>query len=65
MRTVTVENLGNGKWAISTEFHDGIVYLAENAGEAVKKYEADRDCVVGTIHYYGESASEQLILSGF
>ena len=30
------------EWAISSEKHDGIIYLADSAEEAVKKYEQDR-----------------------
>lgn len=46
MRTIWIEELGDGLFAISTEFHDGIVYKADNYTEAIKKYEADRDCKV-------------------
>ena len=66
MRTVTVEDMGNGEYAISTEFHDAIVYLADSVEDAVKKYEADRDCVVGVVNCWDDISgnSEQLILSG-
>ena len=66
MRTVTVEDMGNGEYAISTEFHDAIVYLADSIEDAVKKYEADQDCVVGVVHHWDDISgnSEQLILSG-
>lgn len=50
---VWVEYLGRdwaGKqFAISSEKHDGIVYIANDAQEAVMKYEADRGCKVETI----------------
>ena len=66
MRTVTVEDLGNGTYAISTEFHDGIVYSADSVEDAVKKYEADQNCAVGVVHHWDDISgkSEQLILSG-
>ena len=56
-RTVWVKSLGITVWggdltrqyAISTEFHDGIVYNAHSVKEAVKKYEADRCCEVGEV----------------
>lgn len=65
MRTITVEDLGNGTYAISTEFHDGIVYSADSVEEAVKKYEADRNCVVGVVNFWDDisGSSEQLVLS--
>ena len=48
-----VEYLGSdwaGKqFAISTERHDGIVYMADSVQDAIKKYEADRNCKVETI----------------
>ena len=53
MRTVDIawiEYIGSdwsGKqFAISTERHDGIVYTATDAQDAVSKYEADRKCKV-------------------
>lgn len=65
MRTVTVEDMGNGEYAISTEFHDGIVYSADSVEEAVKKYESDKGCVVGVIHYWDDISgnSEQMSLT--
>ena len=64
MITIWVEDLGDGTYVISTEFHDGIIYPAESVEEAVKKYEADRDCKVGVIHCYDDISgdSEQLSL---
>ena len=65
MRTVWVESLADGTYAISTEFHDGIIYKADSVEDAVKKYEADRDCVVGVIHHWEDASgsSEQLVLT--
>lgn len=56
MRTVStawVQDLGKSwcghEFAISTERHDGIVYIANDAEEAIRKYEADRLCRVDRI----------------
>lgn len=50
VNTAWVEYLGRdwaGKsFAISTETHDGIVYIANDAMDAISKYEADRNCKV-------------------
>ena len=53
MRTINkawVQDLGTSwcghEFAISTERHDGIVYTAGSAAEAVRKYEADKQCEV-------------------
>ena len=48
--TAWVQDLGTSwcghEFAVSTEWHDGIVYIAGSAEEAVRKYEADRHCKV-------------------
>ena len=48
--TAWVQDLGTSwcghEFAVSTEWHDGIVYIADSAEEAVRKYEADRHCKV-------------------
>lgn len=64
MRTVCVEDLADGTYAISTEHHDAIVYEADSVEDAVKKYETDHDCVVGVVHYWDDVSgdSEQLVL---
>lgn len=56
MRTVSkawVQDLGRDwsghSFAVSTERHDGIVYTAHSVEEAIKKYEADRNCKVEEI----------------
>lgn len=56
MRTVSkawVQDLGRDwsghNFAVSTERHDGIVYTASSAEEAIRKYEADRCCKVAEI----------------
>ena len=58
MITIWVEDLGDGTYVISTEFHDGIIYPAESVEEAVKKYEADRDCKVGVINFWDDVSGE-------
>lgn len=63
MRTIWVEDLGNGEYVISTEFHDGIVYKADNVGEAVKKYEADKECSVGVINFWDDTSGDNRQLS--
>lgn len=44
--TVWIEDLGaqfyGHAWAISSERHDGIVYVADSKEEAICKYERDR-----------------------
>lgn len=37
------------EWVISSEWHDGIVYIANSKEEAVRKYEDDRDCKVDAV----------------
>ena len=37
------------EWVISSERHDGIVYIANSKEEAVRKYEDDRDCKVDAV----------------
>lgn len=55
MRTVniTLEDMGRqwyGRaWSISSEYHDGIVYIADSAGEAIRQYEATRGVKVGSV----------------
>lgn len=50
---ITIEQIHDnilGKcFAISTEYHDGIVYKAKSIKEAVKKYEQDRGVKVTQI----------------
>ena len=51
--TIWIEDLGHSwcghEWAVSSERHDGIVYVADSESEAVSKYEADRNCKVSKI----------------
>lgn len=51
--TVWVEDLGRSwcghEFAISTEKHDGLIYVATSVEDAVSKYEADRRCKVDKI----------------
>lgn len=51
--TIWVQDLGRSwcghEWAISSERHDGIVYIANSKSEAVSKYEADRHCKVTAV----------------
>lgn len=47
------DNLLGKCFAISTEYHDGIVYRANSIKEAVKKYEADRGVRVTQISEWG------------
>lgn len=55
MRTVniTIEDMGRKfyghAWAISSEYHDGIVYTADSEREAIDKYEQDRRVKVGKV----------------
>ena len=53
--TIWVQDLGRSwcghEWAISSERHDGIVYIANSKSEAVSKYEADK-------HYKGTAIKE-------
>lgn len=53
-RNITIEDLKDGTFAISTEVHDGIIYSAESVEEAVRKYEKDRHCEVGNIAYWSD-----------
>lgn len=43
--TVWVEDLGHGwmghTFAVSTEYHDGIIYSADSIEDAVRKYEKE------------------------
>ena len=43
------DNILGKCFAISTEYHDGIVYKAKSIKEAVKKYEQDRGVKVTQI----------------
>lgn len=51
--TIWVKDLGTSwfghTFAVSSEFHDGIVYKANSVTEAVKAYESDRDCNVSKV----------------
>ena len=51
--TVWIEDLGTSwfghTFAVSSEYHDGIVYKADSVEEAVSKYEEDRGCKVDRI----------------
>lgn len=51
--TIWIQDLGE-EWfghtyAISTEHHDGIVYVADNKEEAIAKYEYEHYCTVDEI----------------
>lgn len=65
MRTIWVEALADGTYAISTEYHDGIVYMAKSIDEAVEKYEADRGCSVGTIHFWDDVSGSRKTMEKF
>lgn len=53
MRIIWIEDKGiswrGHEWVISSEWHDGIVYVADSKEEAVRKYEADRNCKVDAV----------------
>lgn len=54
-RAITVEPVARG-YAISCELHDAYIYLAKSVDEAVEKYEADRNCVVGDVYNYADGS---------
>lgn len=51
--TVWVKDMGTSwfghTFAVSSEYHDGIVYKANSVEEAVKAYEDDRNCKVDKV----------------
>lgn len=51
---IAIEDMGRQfyghAWAISSEWHDGIVYTADNEKEAIRKYEQDRHVKVGKVN---------------
>lgn len=51
--TVWVKDMGTSwfghTFAVSSEYHDGIVYKADSVKEAVKAFENDRRCKVSEV----------------